>query len=65
MKRVRSLRAQGLSTVPSTMAEERETNPFLRWESKEIQANIKKQFPNLSLNPVSLFAKVRELKDAF
>jgi hydroxyacylglutathione hydrolase len=28
--RVRALRAQGLPSVPSTLAEERETNPFLR-----------------------------------
>jgi len=34
MQRARSLRAKGISTVPSTMAEEMETNPFLRWESK-------------------------------
>ena len=65
MKRVRSLRAQGLSTVPSTMAEERETNPFLRWHSKEIQENLRKEFPNLTLDPVSVFARVRQLKDQF
>jgi hydroxyacylglutathione hydrolase len=65
MNRVRSLRAKGLSTVPSTMAEEKETNPFLRWDSKEIQANLKKRSPNLPLNPVSLFAQVRQLKDQF
>ena len=65
MKRVRSLRAQSLSTVPSTMAEEKETNPFLRWDSKEIQQNLKKHFPNLPLNPVSVFAQVRQLKDQF
>jgi hydroxyacylglutathione hydrolase len=63
--RVRSLRGKGISTVPSTMAEERETNPFLRWDSAEIQANLKRRFPEIPLNPVSVFAKVRELKDSF
>ena len=41
---VRSLRAQGLATVPSTMAEEIETNPFLRWDSQEIQATLRQNF---------------------
>ena len=65
MQRARALRAKGISTVPSTMAEEMETNPFLRWESKEIQDNLRKNFPHLGLDPVSVFAKIRELKDQF
>ena len=65
MKRTRAARAEGRSTVPSTIAEEKETNPFLRWESTEIRENLRRQFPGLSLNPVSVFAKVRQLKDAF
>ncbi|MFQ5850666.1 MAG: hydroxyacylglutathione hydrolase [Candidatus Binatia bacterium] len=64
-QRVRSLRAGGIPTVPSTMEEERETNPFLRWESDEIQQNLKGHFPDLPLDPVSVFGKVRQLKDAF
>jgi len=65
MKKVRSLRAQGLSTVPSTMAEELATNPFLRWTSKEIQENLRRELPNLPTDPVSVFARVRQLKDQF
>ncbi|MGH7770719.1 MAG: hydroxyacylglutathione hydrolase [Candidatus Binatia bacterium] len=65
LDRVRSMRAKGISTVPSTMAEEKQTNPFLRWDSKEIQENLKSRFPNLGSDPVSIFAKVRELKDQF
>ncbi len=65
LQSVRSLKAKNISTVPSTMAEERETNPFLRWESKEIHENLKSRFPNLGSDPVSVFAKVRELKDQF
>lgn len=63
--RVRAERAQGRSTVPATMAEEIETNPFLRWDSMELKKNLQKRFPDLSLNPVSVFAKVRQLKDQF
>lgn len=65
LRDVRALRAKGLSTVPSTIGEERETNPFLRWESKEIQENLKKGSPALQLDPVSVFSQVRQLKDHF
>jgi hydroxyacylglutathione hydrolase len=65
LKSVRSLRARGLPTVPSAMAEEKETNPFLRWDSREIRENLRKQFPNISLSPVSVFAEIRRLKDQF
>jgi hydroxyacylglutathione hydrolase len=65
LKKARVMRAQGLPTVPSTMAEEKETNPFLRWERREIQENLKKQFPSMALNPVSVFAHIRRLKDQF
>lgn len=65
LQRVRSLRAKGVSTVPSTMAEEKETNPFLRWDSRDIQDNLKRSFPNMRLDAISVFARVRELKDQF
>ncbi|HEX9878849.1 MAG TPA: hydroxyacylglutathione hydrolase [Candidatus Binatia bacterium] len=61
----RALRAKGESTVPSTVEEERETNPFLRWDSLEIQQSLKQRFPGQSLDPVSVFARVRELKNSF
>jgi hydroxyacylglutathione hydrolase len=62
---VQAMRARGAPTVPSTMEEEKQTNPFLRWDSKEIQAGLKSRFPDLRLNPVSIFARVRQLKDSF
>lgn len=64
-ERVQGLRARSTSTVPSTMEEEKQTNPFLRWDSKEIQASLKANSPGLRLDPVSVFATVRKLKDAF
>jgi hydroxyacylglutathione hydrolase len=65
MERVRAAREAGRSTVPATMAEEIETNPFLRWDSAELRDNLRKRFPDLQLNPVSVFATVRQLKDQF
>jgi hydroxyacylglutathione hydrolase len=63
--RVQTLRARGVPTVPATMEEEKQTNPFLRWDSEELQANLKAGTENLRLDPVSIFARVRKLKDAF
>lgn len=64
-ERVQGLRARGISTVPSTLEEEKQTNPFLRWDSREIQANLKARAAGLRLDPVSVFAKMRQLKDSF
>jgi hydroxyacylglutathione hydrolase len=64
-ERVQAQRARGVSTVPSTLEEEKRTNPFLRWDSKEIQTNIKATAPDQRMDPVSVFASVRKLKDAF
>jgi hydroxyacylglutathione hydrolase len=64
-ERVQAQRRRGVPTVPSTLEEERHTNPFLRWDSSEIQASLKATAPDQSLDPVSVFASVRKLKDAF
>jgi hydroxyacylglutathione hydrolase len=63
--RVREQRSRGIPTVPATLAEEKRTNPFLRWDSKEIQASIASAASGESADPVSVFTKVRQLKDAF
>ena len=65
LTRVERLRAEGKPTVPSTIAEEKETNPFLRWRSPELQATLHGRFPDLSPDPVAVFAKTRELKDEY
>ena len=58
---VAKLRAAGRSTVPSTLAEERATNPFLRPQSRDLRATI--ELPSAA--DVDVFAKTRALKDAF
>jgi len=52
-------------TVPTTIASEKATNPFFRWHSPELRANLRSRFPDLPLDDVSVFAKTRALKDAF
>jgi hydroxyacylglutathione hydrolase len=58
---VAQLRAAGLATVPSTLGEERATNPFLRPQSRDLRATI--ELPGAA--DVDVFAKTRALKDAF
>jgi hydroxyacylglutathione hydrolase len=65
LDRVRAARAKGETTMPSTIAEEKRTNPFLRSESPELRASVKRRFPDLHDDSVSVFAKTRELKDNF
>jgi len=58
---VARLRAVGTATVPSTLGEERATNPFLRPQSGALRATI----GLTSAQDVEVFAKTRALKDAF
>lgn len=54
-------RAKGRPTVPSTMGEERATNPFLRPESAEIRARLGLR----DADDTAVFAAVRKRKDNF
>src|SRR5215467_3547948 len=58
-------RAEGKFTVPSTIGDEKQTNPFLRSDSAELRANLKKRDSSLGDDPIAIFAKARELKDHF
>jgi hydroxyacylglutathione hydrolase len=63
---VQALRRRGEPTVPSTIAEEKATNPFLRTASEELAASVRQRVPDLPPgDPVALFAAVRQLKDHF
>jgi hydroxyacylglutathione hydrolase len=58
---VAKLRAAGTPTVPTTLAEERATNPFLRPASANLRATI----GLTDAADVDVFARTRALKDAF
>ncbi len=63
---VEALRREGRPTVPSTIADEKATNPFLRTGSAELAASVAGRVPNLPPgDAVALFAAVRALKDRF
>lgn len=56
-------RAKGLPTLPSTIALEKSTNPFLRWNDPHLIAAAS-QFAGHRLNsPASIFAATRQWKD--
>ena len=61
MREVDGKRAQGLATVPTTLALERETNPFLRAGSPALRRALALE----GADDVAVFARTRALKDAF
>jgi hydroxyacylglutathione hydrolase len=61
---VRAKRKAGKPSVPSTIGLEKEINPFLRASSPEIQAAVRKRYPETD-GEVAIFARVREMKDNF
>eukprot|EP00522_Entomoneis_paludosa_P002677 CAMPEP_0172472894 /NCGR_PEP_ID=MMETSP1065-20121228/68581_1 /TAXON_ID=265537 /ORGANISM="Amphiprora paludosa, Strain CCMP125" /LENGTH=275 /DNA_ID=CAMNT_0013231061 /DNA_START=418 /DNA_END=1245 /DNA_ORIENTATION=- len=72
VQEITKLRAQNLPTVPSTLGEEKATNPFLRCDiSSEIQQNVGVTTTSASTTDLDLeaqaqiFAKVRKAKDNF
>jgi len=60
-KEVDLLRAQGSFTLPTTIGLERATNPFLRAEDPLVQRAVGMS----EGEPVGVFAKIREMKNAF
>jgi len=60
-REVRERRATGLPTIPSTIGEERLTNPFFRPQSPEIRRRLHLE----EAQDVEIFAELRRLKDEF
>jgi hydroxyacylglutathione hydrolase len=52
-------------TVPSTLGDERATNPFMRASSPELVASVRKLLPDTPSDPVRVLGAVRALKDKF
>lgn len=58
---IETARAAGRPTVPSTLAEERATNPFLRASEPSVKARL----GMIGAEDVDVFAEIRRRKDAF
>jgi hydroxyacylglutathione hydrolase len=66
LARVQALRERHEPTVPSTIGEEKATNPFLRTQSRELAASVHARVADLPHGDgVALFAAVRALKDRY
>lgn len=57
--------AEAEMTVPSTIADERATNPFMRASSPELLASVRALLPATPADPASVLGAVRALKDKF
>lgn len=62
---VANLRAQNLPTVPSTIEEEKRTNPFLRCDIPAVINAVEQYAGHKLKNPVEVFVSLRKWKDGF
>ena len=62
---IKVLRSSGKFSTPTTIAAERQTNPFLRCNSAEIKDTVKSSDPDNDLTEKEVFRKLRVLKDVF
>jgi hydroxyacylglutathione hydrolase len=58
-------RSRGEATVPSTIAEERATNPFLRCAEPEVVASAERHAGRALASKVEVFGEIREWKNHF
>jgi hydroxyacylglutathione hydrolase len=61
----REMRARNIPTVPSTIADELATNPFLRSNEPAVRRAAEHQANGASADPVATFAAIREWKNRF
>jgi hydroxyacylglutathione hydrolase len=61
---VSRLRTAGQSSVPSTLAEELATNPFLRWDAPAVIAAATARLGHPSMNHTETFAAIRLWRDS-
>lgn len=55
----------GQPSVPTTIAIEKDTNPFLRSTSPELVASVQARMRDVGNDPTAVFAATRTLKDTF
>jgi hydroxyacylglutathione hydrolase len=64
-ERVKRLREAGRPSLPSTLGEERATNPFLRCAEPVVVESANKYLGGRVADPVRVFAAIREWKNKF
>lgn len=61
----RTMRSAGHATLPSTLAGERATNPFLRSGAPAVRRAIETRLGRVAVDDVEAFAELRRWKDGF
>jgi hydroxyacylglutathione hydrolase len=61
----RALRAQDRPTLPSTLAQEKATNPFLRFHEPDMTAFAARYLNRPHPRPDEVFGAIRAAKDAW
>ncbi len=56
---VTAARSKSIPTVPTSLGIEKRTNPFLRWDTADLQTSV------ASRDPIETFARIRGRKDQF
>jgi hydroxyacylglutathione hydrolase len=64
-KREAAKRDKGLPTLPSTVADELATNPFLRCAEPEVIASAERHAGRRLAGPIEVFAEIRAWKNSF
>ncbi len=59
------LRHKNIPTIPTPLSLEKKTNPFLRCTQPGIITHVQKNSANLSVDPISVFAALRQWKNNF
>jgi len=62
--RVDALRAADKPSLPSTIGEERQSNPFLRWDAEPVQKAAAERAGHELSDPAEIFGVLRDWKDA-
>ncbi len=65
LRQAQAMRERGECTVPSTVGEEKQTNPFLRYREPGIVRSLRSQAHLGSDDPVAAFAALRAWKNTF
>ncbi len=63
LQQVQQLRTEKISTVPSQLSVEKQTNPFLRWDNPALIKAASDYSKRALTHPVEVFAAVRKWKD--
>ncbi|MDP7591962.1 MAG: hydroxyacylglutathione hydrolase [Litorilituus sp.] len=64
-KEVVNKRKNGLSTIPTNIAQEKRINPFFRCDTEVIQRNAQRFSQNTNLSSLETFTAIRRWKDQF